>query len=364
MTHILFETVRCTVRPFREDDFLELQGILSDPAVMEFLEPPFSAGETRSFLRRYGLCADPLVWAVELREPEELGGYLIFHPFDADSWEVGWVLKRSLWGQGIADELTDNLISYAKKQSIRALVIECAPGQTASVSIALRYGFRLTGSGNLLVYRLDLPGRPVLELPYFRIGDSCGGSQDWFRTFLMRKGGCGAATACDSSIYFARQFRLSAVYPYDPVRLTRESYVGFAHEMEPYLRPRLSGINRLDIFIEGYGRYLSDRGETRLLMSPFDGTESVDAACDFAEEQLSLGYPVPALILNHRNSAFRDYVWHWFLLTGYDANGSSPLVKAVTFGKAEWLPLRDLWDTGFSQRGGLIRYSLISGTDI
>ncbi|MBQ5757016.1 MAG: hypothetical protein IIV93_00720, partial [Clostridia bacterium] len=138
----------------------------------------------------------------------------------------------------------------------------------------------------------------------------------------------------------------------------KESYIEFAHKMEQYLWPRMTGINRLDIYIEGYGRYLSDRGETRLSMSPFDGAESSDAADAFIKEQLDSGYPVPALILNHRNSAFSDYVWHWFLITGYDAHVSSTLVKAVTYGKAEWLPLKDLWNTGFSQRGGFIRYSV------
>ena len=41
------------------------------------------------------------------------------------------------------------------------------------------------------------------ELEHFYIGYSYGGNQDWFRTFMMRLGGCGAETACDSSLYFA-----------------------------------------------------------------------------------------------------------------------------------------------------------------
>ena len=41
------------------------------------------------------------------------------------------------------------------------------------------------------------------ELEHFMIGYSYGGNQDWFRTFMMRLGGCGAETACDSSLYFA-----------------------------------------------------------------------------------------------------------------------------------------------------------------
>ena len=185
MSRILFETVRCTVRTFREDDAESLQKILADPEVMEYLEPPFTADQTRSFLSRCGLCADPLVWAIEMLDTGELGGYLIYHPFDADRHEIGWVLKKSLWHLGIAGEITDVLISHAKKQGIRALVIECDPGQTASVSVAVRHGFRLKESGRLLVYQLDLPEGPVIDLPYFHIGDSYGGNQDRFRTFWM-----------------------------------------------------------------------------------------------------------------------------------------------------------------------------------
>ena len=33
------------------------------------------------------------------------------------------------------------------------------------------------------------------ELQHFHIGDSYGGNQDWFPTFMMRIGGCGAETA-------------------------------------------------------------------------------------------------------------------------------------------------------------------------
>ncbi|CUX66345.1 hypothetical protein BN3590_03148 [Clostridium sp. C105KSO15] len=38
------------------------------------------------------------------------------------------------------------------------------------------------------------------ELSYFRVGDSFGGNQDWFRDPMMHLGGCGAAAACDACI--------------------------------------------------------------------------------------------------------------------------------------------------------------------
>ena len=51
------------------------------------------------------------------------------------------------------------------------------------------------------------------ELEHFSIGASYGGNQDWFPTFMMRVGGCGAETACDSSVYFALHRGLSKIAP-------------------------------------------------------------------------------------------------------------------------------------------------------
>ena len=59
------------------------------------------------------------------------------------------------------------------------------------------------------------------ELPHYTIGDSYGGNQDWFTEPWMNRGGCGALTACDMSIYLARYMGRSALYPFDPERITR-----------------------------------------------------------------------------------------------------------------------------------------------
>lgn len=197
-----------------------------------------------------------------------------------------------------------------------------------------------------------------LELPHFYIGDSYGGNQDWFRTFMMCIGGCGAETACDTSLYFALHRGLTKLYPFDADNLTREHYVDFAHRMEPYLHPRWSGIDRLDIFIDGYEQYLSDVGEARLHMTPFDGSASYEDAERIARAQIDAGYPIPTLILNHRNKTMKQYVWHWFLINGYSETPDGTLVKAVTYSKAEWLDLRCLWDTGHEKKGGFILFHM------
>lgn len=192
------------------------------------------------------------------------------------------------------------------------------------------------------------------ELPYFDIENSYGGNQKWFSSLWMRMGGCAAETACDSSIYLAIYKGKTALYPYDAKHLTRKEYVEFSKLMRPYLKPRLSGIDRLDIYQEGLGKYLRDRGEKKLQLLPWEGTQDLAATKTVIKFQLGRGYPVPCLILNHANKQFANYEWHWFLLTGYEETSGSFLVKAVTYGTWEWLDLTGLWDTGRTKKGGLI----------
>lgn len=199
------------------------------------------------------------------------------------------------------------------------------------------------------------------ELEHFKIGNSYGGNQDWFRTFMMRLGGCGAETACDSSLYFALHMGVEGIYPFDKENLSKDDYVDFAHMMEKYLWPRLSGINRLDIFVDGYTKYLDDRGVTCIGMDMLDGSETYENAAAAVTKQIDSGYPVPILNLNHKDKAFKDYEWHWFLINGYEQTDNTLFVKAVTYSGFQWLDFQKLWDTGFANKGGLILYRLKGG---
>ena len=196
------------------------------------------------------------------------------------------------------------------------------------------------------------------ELEHFCIGRSYGGNQDWFRTFMMRIGGCGAETACDSSLYFAMHRGVENIYPFDLSSLSKDDYVEFAHMMEKYLWPRMSGIDRLDIYADGYSKYLRDRGVTCISMDLLEGNSSYEEAERAVRKQTDDGYPVPTLILNHSNKRYKDYVWHWFLINGYDDSGEEFLVKAVTYSAYEWLSLKELWNTGFKRRGGFVLYHI------
>ena len=53
-------------------------------------------------------------------------GYVIYHAYDPDSMELGWVLSRDCWGKGYASQLTDRLVELAHRAG-KTAVIEC-PG--------------------------------------------------------------------------------------------------------------------------------------------------------------------------------------------------------------------------------------------
>ena len=141
-----------TIRKIQPGDADALYRLLSDPAVMRYLEPPFDRAQTEDFLRRAGLAEPPLIYAAE--ENGAFIGHVIYHAYDEQSVEIGWVLLPDYWGRGYASALTDLLIDRARQER-KSVVIECAPTQTATRRIARKKGFRACGiCDGLAVYRL------------------------------------------------------------------------------------------------------------------------------------------------------------------------------------------------------------------
>ena len=195
------------------------------------------------------------------------------------------------------------------------------------------------------------------ELEYFEIDGAFGGNQDWFTNVVMHIGGCAAATACDCCIYFAKHMGMKELYPYDIGHLNKEDYKRFSQIMKPYISPRVSGVKKLAWFISGFEKYIEDAGLAgRLSMEEFPGQRTAKEAEDFIRSQIKRGIPVPVLLLQHRDKEkFRDYIWHWFLIAGYGQAGGDFQVKTATYGEAVWFSLKEMWETGFTEKGGLIR---------
>ena len=200
------------------------------------------------------------------------------------------------------------------------------------------------------------------ELDYFTIEECYGGNQDWFTNLVMHMGGCAAATACDSCIYFGlKNEKMRLLYPFDIDHLTKNDYKAFSQIMKPYLKPRSGGVRKLCWFVEGLGRYIQDvnaekHANIQIGLEEFSGEHTWQEAATFIKNQIDQDIPVPYLLLRHQNEAYKDYIWHWFLLTGYEEKDGQMYVKTATYGESDLFLLEDIWNTGCAEKGGLIRF--------
>lgn len=192
------------------------------------------------------------------------------------------------------------------------------------------------------------------ELTYFNIEKSYGGNQSWFRDPMMRLGGCAAATACDLCVYLNKLRGSEHLYPFDINSLKKEDYIKFSNTMKPYLRPRMTGINTLQLYIDGFGRYLYDVKDEGIKMVPFSGENSYYDAENILINQIDKDIPIPFLLLKHKNPKLQSLVWHWFLIIGYEKTEKELFIKIATYGNYSWISFNQLWDTRYEEKGGMI----------
>lgn len=192
------------------------------------------------------------------------------------------------------------------------------------------------------------------ELLYFTIGNSFGGNQSWFKDPMMHLGGCGAAAACDACIHMAVHDNKAHLYPYDIQKLDTDDYIRFSKKMKPYLKPRLQGIDTLELFMEGFSKYLRDVGDQDIRLAGCQGETPVQEAAKHVINQIDHGIPIPFLLLQHRNIDFEDLVWHWFMIVGYELFENEQYAKIATYGGFRWLSFQQLWETGFTKKGGMV----------
>ncbi|MFN8465160.1 MAG: GNAT family N-acetyltransferase [Caldilineaceae bacterium] len=145
-------TPRLTLRPFRADDTPALFGILQEPDIMQYFPTPGTpdmarverivAGQIGAW-ETYGRT----FWAMEWRETGDLIGWcgLQFLPQTQET-EVGYLLARPYWGQGIATEAARRSVSYGFDDlALDAIIGITHPANTASQNVLRKAGLTFTG---------------------------------------------------------------------------------------------------------------------------------------------------------------------------------------------------------------------------
>ena len=161
---MILETKRLTLRNMEQTDFSALCAILQDPQVMYAYEHAFSDGEVQAWLdnqlRRY--CQDGFgLWAVDLKGTGEMIGQcgLTWQDWNGRQvLEVGYLFRRSVWGQGYATEAAVACKEYAFTVLGVDEVFSIIPEYNLpSRRVAQRNGMAVRGSLVKHYYGLELP---------------------------------------------------------------------------------------------------------------------------------------------------------------------------------------------------------------
>ena len=64
-------------------------------------------------------------------------------------------------------------------------------------------------------------------------------------------------------------------------------------------------------------------------------------------------------MLRHLNvEKYKDFIWHWFLVVGYEKNEQGMWIDVATYGEKVRLDLMQLRKTGCEEKGGIVIYEL------
>ena len=117
-----------------------------------------------------------------------------------------------------------------------------------------------------------------------------------------------------------------------------------------------TGIKDLQTYMDGVNLYLEDTDVTDLYLNGLEGSESYETARDTIRTSIDEEIPQHIWCWNTeiKNSTF--FQWHWFLVNGYEETADTFKIKAATYGKAHWMDLGRLWDTGYDHKGGIVTF--------
>lgn len=188
--NLILTSQRLTLMPFAPSDLDIAIELFTDPEVRRFaggvMDPEDIRAEMPHWVRRGGNgCLG--VWCIALTDSGEKLGTAALLPMPIDDkitdWdllvpdqmpdadiEVGYFLKPSAWGKGIATEACRRVIRFAfEKSSLREVVATFDPANSASRNVLLKAGF--TDRGTRRSYGEDGPYFSITREEWLRSGE-------------------------------------------------------------------------------------------------------------------------------------------------------------------------------------------------
>lgn len=153
------ETARLLLRPFVAEDAEDVHLYASDAAVCQFTDwGPNTEEQTRTWVANAAAAGIPAHWAITLKDDAlgtrgtvtagtVVGGIGVYGEDRApihetpEVRELGWVVRRDLWGRGIATEAVHAVIeALIADLEIREVHARCRPEHRASAKVMAHLG--------------------------------------------------------------------------------------------------------------------------------------------------------------------------------------------------------------------------------
>ncbi|MDO8378606.1 GNAT family N-acetyltransferase [Phenylobacterium sp.] len=143
----VFETPRLILRPRGPEHLEACLAINADPEVMRYLGPVWPPARLRVHLTKqlstdWG--AGLGYWAIFRKTaPEEMLGWVLLTPLEGtDVVQIGYRLKRSAWGDGIATEAAQRLVTHGLETlGLARLAAWVHPRNAGSKGVLTKLGF-------------------------------------------------------------------------------------------------------------------------------------------------------------------------------------------------------------------------------
>lgn len=144
---VILETERLRLREFQPEDADALQKVLGDPVAMQFYPEPLDRVQVEAWLarnrERYALDGFGL-WAIVLKQSQELigdCGCVLQEVEGQNEIEIGYHVRRDIWGQGYATEAARACMKYAFRQlSAERVISMIRPENLRSRRVAEKNG--------------------------------------------------------------------------------------------------------------------------------------------------------------------------------------------------------------------------------
>lgn len=142
-------TPRLLLRPLRMEDLHTLHAYTGDPENARYMvfHPDANLEETRAFLREmveeWKKPAPQKYELAILLNGEHIGGVSLYLLDGGKTGEIGWIIRRDHWRQGIALEAAQAMMDYfARALPLRRFIAQCDTANVASYRLMERLGMR------------------------------------------------------------------------------------------------------------------------------------------------------------------------------------------------------------------------------